>query len=195
MPVPTSEIGAVLYEIDCSGGAGIALLITATCGNVQFQLSIDDGAPIPFPPDGVLNASGLAAGTHKFELLGIPTNLLVTVSPSNPVFLNVPAGGTVQLDFFVNCANILGALNVRFVVVPEDPITDPIDVLLDGVVAATVGPTNSRDFTVRLDSLVLGSLHDVTLDFGTGSCSIVARDPALGLIPVPGTVRYDLKCL
>ena len=198
VPVPTPEVGAVLYEIDCGGGAGIRL-INETCGNVSFQLSIDDGVPIPFPAGGVHNATGLAAGRHKFELVGIPPNLQVTVSPDNPVFLDVPAGGAAQLEFTAQCLQSRQpvALDIRFIVqsFPGSPIPGPINVLVDGAVKWTIAPTSSRNFTITLKDIVEGS-RGVTLDFGAVNCMIMGRTPPIGSpIPVPGpVVEFVLRC-
>jgi hypothetical protein len=81
------------------------LVVTTTTGGSDldpdgYTVSAG-GSSKPIPTNGTVTFPGLQAGTQSVGLSGIASNC--TVTNSNPMSVNVPAGGTGRADFAISC--------------------------------------------------------------------------------------------
>jgi hypothetical protein len=196
VPVPEAEIGKTRFLLDCSGDAGVRVTPAGSCGVGSFDLSIDGGPAIPIPANRDTTIGPLDAGTHTFELVNLPT-AVQTVNPSNPVLITVPAGGTVDLDFFVICTTVrpLEELTVNILEIFGRVIGDRMDVTLDpGPGSQTKSVTSSDSTATVVFTNVPVGTYTVQLALIGGECEIELPRNNPRRVSAPGSTTFLIEC-
>ncbi|HXG96154.1 MAG TPA: post-COAP-1 domain-containing protein, partial [Gemmatimonadales bacterium] len=88
-----------------TGNLTVSNTTTGSSFPSTFTVTVDAGTPSatsqPMVPNGRVTFNGLAAGSHSVTL-AVASNC--TVTSTNPVNVNVPAGGTANTSFTVSCS-------------------------------------------------------------------------------------------
>lgn len=194
VPVPSSDIGAVEFEVNCLSGVSVGW--TGTCAG-PLDLVVDGSPPIPIRSGEQILVGDLPAGTHTFELQNLPSNATVAtivgphIQGGNPATVDLPVATSVDLTFVVTCAPVfLDAITVNVRELFGRPIRDRIDVWLDDALAKSV-TSSSSTASVRLGALSAGN-HKVELILTGGACSAIGTNPRQ--VPAPGTTTFDVEC-
>jgi hypothetical protein len=112
-----------------------------------YAVTLDAAGPWPVAVNGSISIPNVTAGAHQLALTGVAANC--AVAGPQPQSVTVPAGGTVQSGFAVDCAALTGSLAVTVTGLPAGTdaavtVTGP-----DGYQAAVAA-------TMTLDGLAPG---------------------------------------
>ncbi|MFO7587672.1 MAG: hypothetical protein R6X22_06320 [Gemmatimonadota bacterium] len=121
-----------------------------------YALLVDGGSAGEVGTDGSTTIADLEGGTHTVELAGIAANC--GVDGENPRIVDVPADGTVETSFAVQCASVSMDVSFRFTlrdVFTGGKITSPATLTLGGVEYAAVdgvfeGEVEPGDYEIEL---------------------------------------------
>jgi len=192
-------LGAAGCHLDklLSGGSGSGALRTAatTSGSnlpAGYTVTVDSGQSTSIGINDSVTATGIAAGSHRAALGGVPTNC--SVSGANPRTVTVQPNDTARTTFSVACA--LPATHLAFTIEPP-----AMPIVLSGPFAVEVTAENDSGKGVPGFSgqvtMAIGTDGSVTKNAqlrGTTSVNLVngiATFPNLS-IDQPG-VNYTLK--
>ena len=192
-------LGAAGCHLDklLSGGSGSGALRTAatTSGSnlpTGYTVTVDSGQSTSIGINDSVTATGIAAGSHRAALGGVPTNC--SVSGANPRTVTVQPNDTARTTFSVACA--LPATHLAFTIEPP-----AMPIVLSGPFAVEVTAENDSGKGVPGFSgqvtMAIGTDGSVTKNAqlrGTTSVNLVngiATFPNLS-IDQPG-VNYTLK--
>jgi len=192
-------LGAAGCPLDklLSGGSGSGALRTAatTSGSnlpAGYTVTVDSGQSTSIGINDSVTATGIAAGSHRAALGGVPTNC--SVSGANPRTVTVQPNDTARTTFSVACA--LPATHLAFTIEPP-----AMPIVLSGPFAVEVTAENDSGKGVPGFSgqvtVAIGTDGSVTKNAqlrGTTSVNLVngiATFPNLS-IDQPG-VNYTLK--
>lgn len=199
VPVPSSDIGEVKFEIDCLGGVNVRWVPQSCPSGLILDLVVDGAPPIPIRAGETIPVGSLPAGAHTFEIQNLPPNAqLATVvgeniQGGNPSVVDLPVASVVDLTFIVTCTAVLSSdLTVVVRDINGRTIKDRIDVWLDGALARSV-TTSASTASIRLDNLAVGD-YSVQLILTGGEC--VVADPASNprRVSAPGSTTFDVEC-
>jgi len=187
--------------------SGIALNPPATTGNLMvsntttgssfpnsYTVTVDAGTPSatsqPMAPNGNTTFTGLPAGNHSVTLT-VASNC--TVTSTNPVSVNVPAGGTVNTSFTVSCTTPPGNLTVSNTTTGSsfpNSYTVTVDAGTPSATSRTMAPNGSTTFT----GLPAGN-HSVTLTVAS-NCTVTSTNPVSVNVPAGGTANtsFTVSC-
>jgi len=192
-------LGAAGCHLDklLSGGSGSGALRTAatTSGSnlpAGYTVTVDSGQSTSIGINDSVTATGIAAGSHRAALGGVPTNC--SVSGANPRTVTVQPNDTARTTFSVACA--LPATHLAFTIEPP-----AMPIVLSGPFAVEVTAENDSakgvpGFSGQV-TMAIGTDGSVTKNAqlrGTTSVNLVngiATFPNLS-IDQPG-VNYTLK--
>ena len=193
---PAGAAGCHLDKL-LSGGSGSGALRTAatTSGSnlpAGYTVTVDSGQSTSIGINDSVTATGIAAGSHRAALGGVPTNC--SVSGANPRTVTVQPNDTARTTFSVACA--LPATHLAFTIEPP-----AMPIVLSGPFAVEVTAENDSGKGVPGFSgqvtMAIGTDGSVTKNAqlrGTTSVNLVngiATFPNLS-IDQPG-VNYTLK--
>ena len=106
--VPVADTIEVSFAVSCVFLPATVTVKTSTSGSAPdsdgYLVSVDGAPGQPVGAQDSLTLSGVAPGSHNFQLLGLASNC--TVVGSNPVTLAVEPGAAVSLLFSVACAGV-----------------------------------------------------------------------------------------
>jgi hypothetical protein len=163
VPQPSSELGAVEFDVDCRGGVNVTTT-GGTCTGT-FDLWVDGvGPPISIGAAETLTVGSLGAGPHTFELRNLPSGAIVAViegeniTTGNPATVDLPAGGDVDLIFNVTCTVVQATFFLIDVDVVRGGMVDPLGVKIDGTPVGQISdpntplrvPVNAGDHLIEL---------------------------------------------
>jgi hypothetical protein len=165
----------------------LTVTTTTTGSNLPggYTVAVDDRPSQAIGANDHVTVASLAAGDHSVTLGGVPSNC--TVSGANPQTVSVPAGGTGQADFTINC------------VAPPPTTGDLI------VTTATTGSNLPAGYTVTVDngqpktigttgSVTYSALpaadHMVALSVAS-NCTVSGANPRTVSVPAGGTGHAD----
>ncbi|MGD8869214.1 MAG: hypothetical protein PVI01_16455 [Gemmatimonadales bacterium] len=135
-----------------------------------YAVSLDGGEHKPIGANGTLMISGLDAGDHEVELLGIAATC--DVAGSNPRTLTVTAGGTAETTFEVTCAPITGDLEVSTSTTGRDIDPDGYAVSVDGAEGQAIAVNGGR----TISGLAAGD-HQLELTRVAANCTVAGSNP------------------
>jgi hypothetical protein len=106
--VPAADTVEVSFAVSCIFLAATVTVKTSTSGSAPdpdgYLLSVDGGPGQPVGPQDSLTLTGVAPGSHDFQLVGLISNC--RVAGANPITLTLEPGATVSLTFSVTCTGV-----------------------------------------------------------------------------------------
>jgi len=179
-----------------TGNLTVSNTTTGSSFPSTFTVTVDAGTPSatsqPMVPNGSVTFNGLPAGSHSVTL-AVADNC--TVTSTNPVNVNVPAGGTASTSFTVSCTTppTTGNLTVSNTTTGSSfPSTFTVTVDA-GTPSATSQPMVPNG-SVTFNGLPAGS-HSVTLTVAS-NCTVTSTNPVNVNVPAGGTAStsFTVSC-
>jgi Tol biopolymer transport system component len=187
--VSAGETAHVDFVVTCAHVTGGLQVTTVTTGadlDPDGYLLTGDSIPQqPIATNGTVTFSGLSSGTRQLVLAGIASNC--TLAGSNPLAVDIPAGGVAQVTFQLTCS-LTGSISVA--VATAGVALDP-----DGY-AVSVHNTETQPIavngTVTFGGLVVGS-YSVTLGGVAANCSVAGANVQTAIVTGGTTVAVSFS--
>jgi TolB protein len=140
-------VGAGSGCAEPTGTMGATLLVTAATAGIDpdadgYSVVVDDQDGRPIARNATLTMADLEPGEHRVALNGRAPNC--TVEGANPRTIDLRAGGTVTVRFYVTCAAATGALAVHTLTTGDGRDPDGYVAIIDGQLSRQLAPNGDQ---------------------------------------------------
>lgn len=167
-----------------NGSIRVTVATTGSDVPSGYLVRLDGGADIPVDANGTATFTGVSAGTHQVELTEVPGNCSI-VNP-NPVAVAVSGGGVTPLAMGVQCAALVGAIEVTVTSAGND-IPAGYVLTVDGGAPQPVSANGS----LILPGLTTGS-HTIELGEIPQNCTVTGENPVTAVVESGGSVDVTI---
>jgi Tol biopolymer transport system component len=192
--VPENSTVSTTFVVNCVELVGtISLTTTTTGGDLDpdgYTVSIDGGPGQAVATNGTVDLTNVPAGSRSLLLSGIAANCAVT--GDNPLVVDVPFNDTVDATFDVDCAAVLGDVNITTSTTGSQIDPDGYSVTVQGQAPVAIG-TNDMYTAVGVSA----GERTVELTGLAANCTVAGDNPRTVTVPDGGSVdtTFDVTCV